>query len=143
MSTSERRGRGRPGGGGGRIKWHAVLIGDKCEDKTQQGEKNVVRLQLQRPQLLAVVAVKNVCASRSQPFCKTSETINTPHPLPTTSQSPPPVGHSPGVVGMSERVALSRTKPTRRSNKTFPGNQQFESRFYLQQSWHFSEQTCS
>lgn len=74
-------GRVEGGGVGCRIKWRVVLIEDKCEKiKTRQQQIFL----LQQPQFLAVAAVKDllssceVCASRSQPICKTSETINPP-----------------------------------------------------------------
>lgn len=70
------------GGVGCRIKWRVALIEDKCEKiKTRQQQ---IFFLLQQPQFLAVAAVKDllssceVCASRSQPICKTSETINPP-----------------------------------------------------------------
>lgn len=110
------------GGGGCRIKWRVVLVEDKNEKNKNTPTTNILLAAAATVcvrgglQLLAVTGVKDllgsceVCASRSQPICKTSETINPPPPRP-----PPRVGHSPGVRSMSGQVASCSTNPTRLS----------------------------
>lgn len=78
------------GGGGCRIKWRVALIEDKCEKIRNTPTTNILLAAAATVcvrgglQLLAVTAVKDllssceVCASHSQPICKTSETINPP-----------------------------------------------------------------